>query len=179
MTTHVRRRGALLGGLGLAALPILGRLDGRALAATTVLELGSPEAFSFEGLTARAQRLASEPWRPPVVRLPEMLERIDYDAYRDIRFRRDHAIWQDGPGQVPVHLFHLGRFFKEPVHIHLTQGGTAREVLYDPALFSFGPRATFVQGLPEDMGFAGFRLMAADNATEWLAFLGASYFRSP
>jgi glucans biosynthesis protein len=178
VTTGVWRRDALRGGLGLAALPFLGRL-GRALAAAPRLELGAPEPFDFERLTARAQALAAAPYHAPEVRLPDLLERIDYDAYRDIRFRRDHAIWQDGPGNVPVHLFHLGRFFKEPVHIHLVAEGGAREVLYDPALFGFGPQATFVRGLPADMGFAGFRLMASDNATEWVAFLGASYFRSP
>ena len=33
--------------------------------------------------------------------------------------------------------------------------------------------------LPDGIGFAGFRVMAEDQTWDWLAFLGASYFRSP
>ena len=103
---------------------------------------------------------------------------VDYDAFQDIRFRPEMAVRLDGPGAFPVQLFHPGRFFQQPVRVHVVEDGTAREVLYDPALFTFGPKASFVRDLPPDLGFAGFRVMGEGGTPDWLAFLGASYFRS-
>jgi glucans biosynthesis protein len=142
------------------------------------LRFGEPQPFSFEALTERAARLAAQPYQEPVIQFPQLLGRIDYDAFQDIRFRPEMAIWRDGPGAFPVQLFHLGRFFQQPVRVHVVEDGTAREVLYDPALFTFGPKASFVRDLPPDLGFAGFRVMGQGDTPDWLAFLGASYFRS-
>jgi len=50
-------------------------------------------------------------------------------------------------------------------------------VLYSPELFNYG-KADFARTLPPDLGFAGFRVMYAPGEPDWLAFLGASYFRS-
>jgi periplasmic glucans biosynthesis protein len=63
------------------------------------------------------------------------------------------------------------------VAIHVVAEGMAREVLYSPDLFTFG-EAEFASGLPADLGFAGFRVMERGQKSDWLAFLGAAYFRS-
>ena len=49
-----------------------------------------------------------------------------------------------------------------PVRIYEVASGAAREVLYDPGLFDFGVEG-FAAELPEDLGFAGFRLHAPLN----------------
>jgi glucans biosynthesis protein len=53
-------------------------------------------------------------------------------------------------------------------------------VLYNPAMFDFGPRVPKI-ALPPDLGFAGFRLHYPLNTPaykdELIVFLGASYFR--
>ena len=55
----------------------------------------------------------------------------------------------------------------------------ARDVIYDPALFTYGPKAAAIEAkLPADLGFAGLRVQERGVAADWLAFLGASYFRS-
>ena len=77
-----------------------------------------------------------------------------------------------------MRLFHPGKFFQEPVHIAVVEAGEAREIVYSPDLFTFGPKAAFARTLPDDLGFAGFRVMNPDLHGDWLAYLGASYFRS-
>ena len=51
-------------------------------------------AFSFEEVAERARDLAGAPYRGPVSQLAPELRELDYDAYRDIRFRPDHALWR-------------------------------------------------------------------------------------
>jgi len=177
MTLRTTRRQMLAGALAFPALHRLGALDIRRLAAAEDARLGPPEPFDFERLWAQAKQLASLPYAPPTIRFDDILERIDYDAYQEIRYRPDQTLWSDGAGPFPVQLFHLGRYFKAPVTIHLVEDGAAREVLYAPELFTFG-KADFVGRLPEDLGFAGFRVMDRGGKTDWLAFLGAAYFRS-
>ncbi|HET6522413.1 MAG TPA: glucan biosynthesis protein [Geminicoccaceae bacterium] len=178
----MRRRAALLGGLGLVALslPEAGAgPDGAVQGASPGLRLGEPEPFDFERLTARARDLAGRPYEAPVVPHRDLIEQIDYDVFHDIRFRRDHTLLQRGPGDFSVELFHPGRFFTEPVRVHLVLDGRAHEVRYGKDAFTFGPRAGFVADFPPDLGFAGFRVRARNHGPELLAFLGASYFRSP
>lgn len=107
-----------------------------------------------------------------------MLEQIDFDAYQKIRFRERNTLWA-GPGDsaYPVRFFHLGRYFKTPVRIYTVSGGQARELLYDADAFDYADTG-FRSRLPSDLGWAGFRVMNHDGDTDWLAFLGASYFRS-
>ena len=135
--------------------------------------------FSFGGLTSMARDLSQRPFQKPAIHDPELLGRLDFDAYQEIRFRPDPAIWSGGDGPYPVELFHLGRYFKEPVRIFVVSAeGLAREVRYSPDLFTYG-KSSFAQALPPDAGFAGFRVLTAPGVPDWLAFLGASYFRSP
>ena len=108
---------------------------------------------------------------------PDLLDRIDYDAYQKIRYRKARSLQLDRNGRTPVQLFHLGRYFKEPIRIGVVDAGEAREVLYRPELFEI-PVGHVARELPEGAGFAGFRVMTPDLETDWLAFLGASYFRS-
>ena len=157
------------------------------LAASTRAMATQPESifvgpqipFSFENLTASAKELSERPYQKPVVHDPELLERIDFDAYQQIKFRPELAIWGQGDGPFPIELFHVGRFFKEPVRIFVVSAaGVAQEVGYSADLFTYG-KSDFAKALPPDTGFAGFRVLAAPGVPDWLAFLGASYFRSP
>ena len=58
------------------------------------------------------------------------------------------------------------------------RGGKAREILYGPDYFDYSASGLDAKALA-DLGFAGFRVMDGQNKpTDWLAFQGASYFRS-
>jgi glucans biosynthesis protein len=158
----------------------LGFAAGKAGAQTIPSMVFGPKApFSFDALIGWAQDLSLSPYRKPIVYNPELLEKIDFDAYQQIKFRPELAIWSHGDGPYPIELFHVGRYFKEPVRIFVVSGdGTAQEVRYSPDLFTFGT-SDFARALPADAGFAGFRVLNAPGVPDWLAFLGASYFRAP
>jgi periplasmic glucans biosynthesis protein len=142
------------------------------------IDLGVPFKFDFDWLQGTARLLAQEPYQEPQIRNGDILETIDYDAYQQIRPLPERSLWQSGGGAFPVQLFHLGRNFKLPVGIYVVVDGEAREVLYSPDYFDFGDTG-LADKLPDDLGFAGFRVMDAGGAaTDWLAFLGAAYFRS-
>jgi glucans biosynthesis protein len=140
------------------------------------LSYGAPAPFSWEALQQQAKTLAEAPYKPPLVRNRDLLFRIDYDAYRRIRFKREAAVWAK-EAAYPVEMFHLGRYFMEPVRIFTVNDGEAREVLYNSALFDYGT-TTIARQLPGDTGFAGLRVPTSPGEPDWLSFLGASYFRA-
>ena len=145
-------------------------------AATSLPVLGPAAAFDFEWLIELARQTAAAPYRAPVVAAPEQLYQIDYDNHWKIRFRDEASLKPNGP-DAPVQLFHPGRYFQEPVHVHLVENGSAREVRYRRDYFSMPPDSP-ARDLPEDVGFAGFRVMRPGNEADWVSFLGASYFRT-
>ena len=159
------------------------------------LKLGAEATFSFDALKSRAQAMAAAPYNPPPRPRPDVLERIDYDAHGKIRYKTDLALWANGPSPWPVTFFHLGRFFQKPVRMHVvsraaSRDQSAREIIYDESYFDM-PKDSPAHELPEGAGFAGFRFQEARagfrgpkgtpldwRGNDWVAFLGASYFRA-
>ena len=159
-----------------ALLALLGLVRGGP--AMAAVDLGEGGPFSFETLVERARALAAEPFAPTPVIAPEAMATIDYDAYQKIRFKRDSILWQDGGAPYPVAFFHPGKFFAEPVPISIIENGVAKPIIHGRSLFEYDD-AALRDKLPEEIGFAGFRALYPDRAqSDWVAFLGASYFRS-
>ncbi len=155
-----------------------------ALAATPGLKLGPAKPFTFETLKAQAKVMAREAYRGPATPSPEILQKIDYEAWGQIRFSNDYALFAQGPNRFPVTFFHLGKFFKKAVDIYVVENDAAREIVYDPSYFDM-PDNSPAKGLPKGAGFAGFRFQEAKDSkkfdwrtNDWVAFLGASYFRA-
>ena len=144
------------------------------------LALGPPSAFSFERLRDLARQKAAAPY-VPLPRPSQVLAQIDYQAWGEITFDTDHALYADGP--LPVTFFHLGKYFQDPVKLHAVDAGQAREVVYDQRYFHM-PANSPAHRLPEGLGFAGFRVQEPRGgrldwrSNDWVAFLGASYFRA-
>ena len=166
------------------ALAALG-ITPAALAAKRI-KLGAATAFSFEALIEQARAKAAQPYVTPPLLSHEVLDRIDYDAHGKIHFKPEYALFADGPGQYPVTFFHLGRYFQSPVRMYLAEGRSARELIYDPAYFDM-PADSPAHDLPQGAGFAGFRFQESRlddqnrlswRKNDWVAFLGASYFRA-
>jgi glucans biosynthesis protein len=165
------------------AIPVLKLLDVTTLStpsmADELLRLGPASPFAFAWLREQAKQLATQPYRAPPIRHAGVLNRIDYEVHQQISYRPEAALWMHGDGPYPVQFFHLARFYKEPVKIYVVHDGRAREILYSRMLFEYKGGARFAKALPDDMGFAGFRVMYPHaHQDDWLAFLGASYFRS-
>lgn len=166
------QRRALLGAM--AALPLVGLRS--VSAADNAPTLGPAEPFDFGRLVERARRLAQQPHRPAESKAPELLKRVDYDAHQRIKYRPSAEINADG--RYGIRAFHLGRYAREPVALNVVRDGQAHRVQYDRRLFAYD-EVPFASELPSDLGFAGFRVMhAGDDKRDWLAYQGASYFRS-
>ncbi len=181
MTRPLSRRAFMRSTAALAAtVPFL---EGLGLAhAADCLRFGTSLPFSFEALVARARTLARRPYRPPYRPAPEIVRQIDYEAHGKIRFRADCALFADGSGTYPATFFHLGTFFQKSVKMHVVEGERAREILYSPDYFDM-PADSIARQMPADSGFAGFRLQESRRredwrTQDWVAFLGASYFRA-
>ena len=144
------------------------------------LHFGRASPFDFDRLVARAREMSRAPYEAP--RTEELAQQIDYEQHGRIRFKTQYALHASAQAGYPATFFHLGRYFKQPVRIFAVHGGRAAEIVYSTDYFDVPAdspaRAADFQG-----GFAGFRLQenraAANWATQdWLAFLGASYFRA-
>ena len=106
--------------------------------------------------------------------------KLDFDAWRDIRFRPDRALTKTPGSNFRLQTFHLGFLYNRPVTVNTIRDGIATPIPYAANLFDYG-RTKFDKPLPVNPGFAGFRLHYPINDPrvfdEVIAFLGASYFR--
>ncbi|RDD72232.1 glucan biosynthesis protein [Paracoccus versutus] len=168
------RRTVLQAALGGGAFFLLPRI---ARAADGIAGDAESEAFSFDILTERARALAQAAYQPPEIEEAEILEQVDYDRHNEIRFRQDQALWGDEPAASRVRFFFPGRYFKQPVHIHALRDGMASEIPFSLDLFDI-PDDNPARRLARTDGFAGFSVMDAQTGRDWMAFLGASYWRT-
>lgn len=150
----------LLGSLA-AAFP-LAPLLGAAPDGQRAINLGPASAFSWGWLKGQARALAGKPYQAPAARA---VNAADYD--QSVRLTYGEAERLAGA----VRLFPTTRNVAENVvAIHLVEQGKARRVESTAGLFVGGQAAD-----P-----AGFRIMQdTAGASDWLAFLGGTYFRSP
>jgi glucan biosynthesis protein len=114
-------------------------------------------AFAFEDVAKRAQALAEQPYKPPTIRMPKEIRDLDYDQYRDIRFRPEKAIWRPEKLPFELMLFLQGRAVSEPVDINLVEPAGERPLKFDPSLFDFGKNKIDADKL-RDLAFNGFRV---------------------
>ena len=139
------------------------------------------QAFGLDDVAGRARELAAQAYKPPQVKMPPELSELDYDAYRDIRFRPERALWKAEKLPFELMFFVQGRAVPEPVRINLVEPHGVQSLPFDPALFDFGRNKLDPKKL-KDVGFNGFRVHFAVNKPgykdEVLVFQGASYFRA-
>ena len=147
--------------------------------AAAVKPLGKPRAFDFASLKGHARALASQPWQKPSDTLPKPIAALDWDQWQSIRFRDEHSLWKDQNLNFQARFFHLGFTIRTPVHLYEIVDGQATEIAYDSAMFDYGRSGVQAGSLPDDLGFAGFRLNFHDDfVRDVAAFQGASYFRA-
>ncbi|HMF28093.1 MAG TPA: glucan biosynthesis protein, partial [Candidatus Cybelea sp.] len=137
--------------------------------------------FGFDDVAERARRLAAQPYKAPDASLPKELKALDYDQFRDIRFKPDRALWRDAKLPFELAFFHMGFAFDQPVRINEVVGENVREIRFDPGVFDYGANKIDPNAM-RGLGFAGFRVHYAINTPKYkdevLTFLGASYFRA-
>lgn len=155
-------------GLPLSALPVQEGAGAK----------GPARPFDYAWLKGHARALAQQPHRSRNERLPQSLRDISWDDYQALRFRPEASLWRQRESAFRTQLFHLGLYFQTPVAIHEVVDGQARELAYDPGAFRYTGEQPLGE-LPEDLGYAGFRIQFhTDFELDLAAFLGASYFRA-
>lgn len=135
--------------------------------------------FSLENVEKIAEQMAREPHTPPTKVGGPFLD-LNYDTYRLIAQRHENALWRDLDLETWVEFFPAGFLFEYPVKVHVVDGNKVTDVEYSDHWFQFRGEAAELADAPGG-GFAGLRLLAElpgnQQKTEYLAFLGASYFR--
>ena len=137
---------------------------------------------NLDYVAQRALERARSPFHSPRADLPPVLrqDNLDYDKYREIRFRRDRALWAAGHEPFLVEFFHPGYIYSEPVRINEFTLTHVQPIRFVQDFFDYG-KLDIASQIPTKTGYAGFRLLYALNKTNQLdelgAFIGASYFR--
>jgi len=144
--------------------------------------LSPAQAFDFRDVDKMAKGLAAQPYRAPANKLPAELKALNYDQYRDIRFKPERALWRKEGLPFEVMFFHLGFYQTQAVHVHEVLGdGSVKPIVFNRADFDYGKNKLAPQNWG-DLGHAGFRVHYPLNTNaykdELVVFLGASYFRA-
>lgn len=128
----------------------------------------------------RASALASAPFDGKLPALPDELNHLDFDAWRQIEFKSNRPMLGGAGSQFHLELFHLGHLYKRPVVVNIVRDGIATPVPYQASEFNFGT-TKFSKALPVNLGFAGFKVRSLLNTPkkfdEFISFVGSSYFR--
>ena len=160
------------------------RLEGRKALVQAEEEVTAPGEFSFAALRQKAKALAETPYKKPAELPAGKFRGLDYDEYRDIRFKPAEGKWSKKKLRFDMQLFHAGGMFTAPVKINEIVKRKAVPLAYHPEYFDYGKNEISQDDFEEvkDGGYAGFRLHYPLNSLDYydevISFLGASYFRA-
>ncbi|SMP39863.1 glucans biosynthesis protein [Neorhodopirellula lusitana] len=149
--------------------------------------ISADEVTSLADLKLYAKSLAKEPYRPEPPLAPELAD-LNYEQYREIQFRHEAGIWDDGSHPFWLEFFHRGFVQRDRVDVYVIEPNEdtdappiISQVQYTAEQFDFGDKISDLQ-VPDDVGYAGLKVagrFATDgDAQEMLTFIGSSYFRS-
>ncbi len=140
--------------------------------------------INLDYVAQRALARAHAQFHSPRADLPKVLlqDSLDYDKYREIRFRRERALWAAEKLPFRIEFFHPGYLYQEPVHVHEFTPTHTQPIRFVQDFFDYGKLPNNIASqIPANTGYAGFRVLYPLNQVEQLdelgAFLGASYFR--
>lgn len=157
------------------------------LAFLTLL-LATAPAFGLERLTinfdyvaGRAKELSQKPFDPDWGQIPDYLQKLNYDAYWELRFDPLRALWAEDGLPFQVQFLHPGWLFNRTVRIHEFTESHAQEIRFDKGLFNYGKHEDLRDRIPSTLGYAGFRVHYPMNKAgvyeSFISFLGSNYFR--
>lgn len=160
------------------------RAQGRKALIEAEEEVTAPGEFSFKKLRQKAQAMAATPYQKPAELPSGKFRGLDYDEYRDIRFKPADGPWAKNKLKFDLQLFHVGGMFTAPVAVNEIIDRKAVPLTYHPEFFDYGKNEISPKDFEEVRGggYAGFRLHYPLNSLTYLdevvSFLGASYFRA-
>ncbi len=138
-------------------------------------------AFNLDDVTRLAKQLEQVPYDDSSAKVPQWLLDITYDQWRDIRFRPDKSLWRGTGLPFEAQFFHPGLYFPHRIRFNVIDGDKVEPITLSTKQFDYG-KNDFAARIPDDLGYAGFRIHYPLNRSEYLdelvVFLGASYFRA-
>ena len=175
---YLRRRQVAL---GLLIVLSLMAAAGMANAQGPVQPAPPAPPFDHEVVRRIAGELSAKPFQAAATVVTKGAEDLDYDQYRQIRFRRDRTLWRNEGLSFELQLLPSGWLYKTPIDIEIVDAGSTRVLSPDNAYFDLGSLAGKMP--PEArVGFSGFRITSPMNRLdlfdEVIVFQGASYFRA-
>ena len=138
-------------------------------------------SLTFENVIAQAEASAREPYKETPEVDSKVLKGLNYDQYRDIRWKDDDTLWRQLGLPFQVKFFPAGHLHSKPVTIFQVNREAPGQLRFAPEFFDYGKNAIpLAEAAKGD--YAGFRihypLNRPDYPDEFLVFLGASYFRA-
>ena len=92
----------------------------------------------FRDVVAQAKALAQRPFQDPAKDLPDVVKKLGYDQWRDIRFKSAHSLW--GGELFSVQFFHPGFLYLHPVIIHYVDRQGTHQFPFSADLFEYGSK---------------------------------------
>ena len=144
--------------------------------------LAAKSAFSFQSVVQEAKKLAEEPYKSPKGEVPGALLGDNYDQWRNIRFRPDRSLWRKEGLPFTLQFFHPGLYYDRTVALYtISPKAEVKPIPFSKDLFTY-PSEEVATLVPENLGFAGFRIHYPINKPHYhdevAVFVGASYFRA-
>ena len=150
-------------------------------------QMAPPAAMTLETLTAMAQARAAQPYDEQVRAVPDFLNELGYDEYRDFRFNHARAYWHGEGLPFELEFFHPGYLYEKYLDMYeIDNDGAVSPIPFSPDYFDYGPQADLIPKLPQQLGFSGFHLWRSDSngavhrdedEGRIGLFQGTSYFR--
>lgn len=135
----------------------------------------------MDDVTNKAREMANKPFQNPFGKIPKFLLELNYDQWRGIRFKPENSLWRLEKLPFEIQFFHPGFYYNIPVIINTISPSKLEIVPFSSNFFDYGAN-DFKSQLPDNLGFAGFRIHHHINTKtykdEFIVFLGASYFRA-
>jgi len=182
---HCHDRAARPMGVGRSSAPLLvaaALLVGLLTMVLAPAGAAASERFSRQVVVDKAAQLARAPYAPAANQVPQSLLNIDYDTWREIRFRPEKALWRKEGLPFQLQFFHPGLYYDHLVTINIVSSGKSERLPFDVDSFDYGSNHSLPEQIPSPFGFAGFRIHGPIKTSRYFdeiaVFLGASYFRA-
>src|SRR5262245_37598314 len=119
-------------------------------------EAQSGTSFGYQTVQQLAAELAQKSYQAPAADAVKGTQNLEYDQYRQIRFRRERTIWRGEGLNFELQVLPTGWLFKAPVEINIVDAGTVRPLAADNGYVDLGPLAAASYRPKRGSRFLGF-----------------------
>src|SRR5690606_36048973 len=101
-----------------------------------------PTSMTLDRLTDLARQKAAQPYDAEARKVPDFLNELGYDQYRDFRFRHEQAYWHGDNLPFELEFFHPGYLYQKYLDMYeIGNDGAVSLIPFSPDFFEYGPQA--------------------------------------